>query len=298
MNVLPDGIYAATLTPFDADLLVDHGALVRHVRQLLEYGCDGVVCMGTTGEANSLSTTERMAALDALVEAGVPPGRLMVGTGCCAYPDTLTLTRHAVASGVGGVLMLPPFYYKNVPDDGVFATFDRVIQTIGADGLNVYLYHFPQMSAVPFTRNLTARLVEAYPGVVVGMKDSSGDFDHMTAIVEAFPGFRVFAGTERYLSAIVAAGGAGCITATTNVTCPLAAMVYANPVAPLQRRLSAIRAAIEKYPMIPALKFLMAEHTGQAAWRYVRPPHVGLPVDGERELLSSVLPNLRTMWDV
>ena len=168
--------------------------------------------------------------------------------------------------------MLPPFYYKNVHDDGVFAAFERVFQTIGADGLNVYLYHFPQMSAVPFTRTLTARLIGA------------------------FPGFRVFAGTEWYLSAIVAEGGAGCITATTNVTCPLAAMVYKNPQAPLQRRLTAIR-AIEKYQMIPALKFLLAEHTGQAAWRYARPPQVGLPADVGRELLSSVLPNLRNMWD-
>ncbi|MFQ5572312.1 MAG: dihydrodipicolinate synthase family protein, partial [Rhodothermales bacterium] len=225
---------------------------------------------------NSFSVAERMEILDALVEAGVPPARLLVGTGCCALPDTLMLTRHAAAHGVGGVLMLPPFYYKNLTDEGLFAAFDRVIQQVGDGRLQVFLYHFPTMSGVPFSHAVVERLLAAYPRTVAGMKDSSGDRAHMKAAVEAFPGFRVFAGTEQYLLDILRMGGAGCITATTNVTCRWAGKIVARrhteDVRALQRRLTAVRRAIEAYPMIPALKQIMAERTHRMEWLNLRPP--------------------------
>ena len=290
-NRLPDGVYAASLTPQHDDLSVNYERLVAHGRWLLDNGCDGIVLFGTTGEANSFTVAERMAALDAVVDAGLPAHRLLVGTGCCAVPDTVTLTRHAVTKGVGGVLVLPPFYYKNVPDEGVFAAFDRVIQQVGEAKLQVYLYHFPQMSTVPFSDALVERLLSAYPDTIVGMKDSTGDWSHMKHVVEAFPGFRVFSGTERYLLDILEAGGAGCISATVNVTCRLAGEVFARwqseDMRPLQHRLTAIRAAIMVYPAIPALKRIMAEQTGQADWLNLRPPLTPLGDDEAAALLAT-----------
>lgn len=281
---LPDGVFAASLTPLRSDLSIDHAAFATHCRWLLANGCDGVAPMGTTGEANSFSVAERIEALDRLLDAGIPPERLLVGTGCAAIPDTVALTRHAIAHNAGGVLMLPPFYYKNVSDDGLFAAFDQIIQRVASDRLRLYLYHFPQMSGVPFSHALIGRLVERYPKTVVGMKDSSGDWNNMKTTCEKFRGFRVYAGSEEFLLPIVQAGGTGCISATTNVTCRLAAGVYARRETPeadaLQQHLSQVRETIGKYPLIPALKRLTAERTGHDAWCLPRPPH--LPFDDER----------------
>ena len=281
---LPDGVFAAALTPLRSDLSIDHDAFAAHCRWLLASGCDGVAPMGTTGEANSFGVAERMEALDRLIEAGIPPARLLIGTGCSAIPDTVGLTRHAVAHETGGVLVLPPFYYKNVSDDGLFAAFDQIIQRVADSRLKLYLYHFPQMSGVPLSQALIGRLVKRYPNTVLGMKDSSGDWNNMKTACEAFPGFRVYAGTETFLLPILRAGGAGCISATTNITCALAGRVYANRATPeadaLQQRLSAARGAFENYPAIAALKRLTAERTGLDSWRLVRPPH--LPLDDER----------------
>ena len=282
---LPGAVVPAVLTPVRADLAIDHDAFAEHCRWLLAHGCDGLAPMGTTGEANSFSVAERTEALERLVAAGVPAARMIVGVGCCAIPDTVALARHAVELGVGGVLALPPFYYKNVSDDGLYAAYDQVIQRVADARLRLYLYHFPQMSGVPLSRALVARLRAAYPDTVVGLKDSSGDWDNMKALCEMLPGFRVYAGTERYLLALLRTGGAGTISSTVNVTCALAARVAARPDAPeadaLQERLTAVRDAIERRPpAIPALKRLVAERTGHEGWRYARPPH--LPLDDER----------------
>lgn len=285
---LPNGVYAACLTPLHDDLSVDHATLATHARWLLANGCDGLVLLGTTGEANSFNINERMALLDRLMEAGLPPERIMVGTGCCAVPDTVALTRHAVAQGVGGVLLLPPFYYKNVSDEGVFATLDQVIQQVGEAELQIYLYHFPKMSGVPFSPALIERLLQRYPDTIAGMKDSSGDLEHMKATIASFPGFRVFAGTERYLLDILRIGGAGCISATTNVTCRLAGEVFAkrdtDEASDLQAQLTATRAAFEAFPFAAALKHLTALRTGQASWRNVRPPLHRLTPEQEASL--------------
>ncbi|MCG6872805.1 MAG: dihydrodipicolinate synthase family protein [Gammaproteobacteria bacterium] len=289
---LPDGVFAAALTPLHPDRSIDHPRFAEHCRWLLANGCDGLAPMGTTGEANSFTVTERMQALDTLVEAGIPAHRLLVGTGCCAVPDTIALTRHAVEHGVGGTLLLPPFYYKNVSDDGLFAAFDQVIQAVGAARLRIYLYHFPQMSGVPIGQELIARLRQAYPDTLAGMKDSSGDFEYMRANLQAFPGFRVFAGTERYLLATLRAGGPGCISATTNVTAPLAGQVFARRGWPdadgLQEQLTALRMTLEAFPPIPALKALAARRTGHADWRTVRPPQVPLAAARLDELVEKL----------
>ena len=291
---LPDGVYAAALTPLHDDLSIDHETLAAHARWLLANGCDGLVLLGTTGEANSFSLAERMALLDNVIEAGLPPGRLLVGTGCCATPDTVMLTQHAVVHGVGGVLMLPPFYYKNVSDEGLFAAFDQVIQQVGEEALQIYLYHFPKMSGVSFSPSLIEKLLHRYPDTVVGMKDSSGDFQHMEHTIASFPGFRVFAGTERYLLGMLGIGGAGCISATTNVTCRLAGEVFAKRATQearnLQSQLTAMRATLEAFPLAAALKHLTAVRTGQASWRNVRPPLQPLTPDQAATLEALFLP--------
>ncbi|MFH1852537.1 MAG: dihydrodipicolinate synthase family protein [Candidatus Neomarinimicrobiota bacterium] len=287
-SYLPGGVFAAALTPLLADLSVDTEKYIDHCRRLLTSGCDGLAVMGTTGEANSFTVAERMAALEALVAAGIPPRRLLVGTGVCAFPDTVTLTRHALSLEVGGVLLLPPFYYKNVSDDGVFAALAAVIDRVDEPRLQVYLYHFPQLSAVPFGPELVGRLLKAFPGQLAGMKDSGGDWEHMLTIQTNFPDLRVFAGTERFLNAILGIGGAGCISATTNIGARLAAQVYANPgqdAVAIQARLIKLRNTVERYPMIPALKQIMFQRTSAAGWLNLRPPHVPLLAERARQLI-------------
>lgn len=278
-------VYAASLTPLSDTLDIDHARLVDHVRRLFDHGCDGVALMGTTGEANSFSVQEREDALEAILDAGVSPDRLMVGTGCCAIPDTVRLTNHALECGVSDVLMLPPFYYKGISDEGLFATLNEVMERIDSGSCHLYLYHFPYMSAVPYSDRLIGRLLETFP--VKGIKDSSGDFAHMARMVRLYPSLKVFAGTERYLLDVLQAGGVGCITATVNVTSRLAARVAKNwrsgQARKLQDELTHIRAAIEQFPMIAALKFIMERKSADSAWRNMRPPNVPLSsADAER----------------
>src|SRR5271167_3242114 len=213
------GVLPPVLTPFGQGLTPDPKRLAAHARWLLGQGCGGLAIFGTTSEANSLSLEEREVLLDALLEEGIPPEVLLVGTGCCALSDTVRLTALAVRRGCAGVLMLPPFYYKGVSDEGLYRVFSEVIERVGDARLRVYLYHIPPISQVGITAHLIERLLRAYPDVVAGMKDSSGDFGNTELMLERFgpAGFRVFLGTERFLLAGMRSGGAGCITATANV---------------------------------------------------------------------------------
>jgi 4-hydroxy-tetrahydrodipicolinate synthase len=290
--MLPMGVLTAVLTPLREDFGIDHPAFAEHCRWLLANGCDGVAPMGTTGEANSFSVGERFEALERLLAAGIPRDRMVIGTGCSAVPDTVALTRHALDNGVVDTLMLPPFYYKNVGDDGVYAAFDQVIQRIGDKRLKIYLYHFPQMSGVPITHTLIEKLLKKYPDTVVGVKDSSGDWDNMKIMCERYPGFRVYAGTEKVLLAILRAGGAGCISATTNVTCRLAGELFAKwktaEADTLQERLTAVRNVMEKYPRIAVLKQLAAERTGRPSLRIPRPPLEPLSAAHTKQILAEL----------
>src|SRR6266545_1611608 len=170
----PAGVFAAVLTPFDDTGAPDSATLALHCRWLLTNGCDGLSILGTTGEGNSLTVDERLRLMEKLVEDGIPAQVLLPGTGCCAVPDSVRLTARAVHLGVSGVLLLPPFYYKSVSEEGVFAAIGEVIERVGDPRLRVYLYHFPQMTAVPFGPALIERLRARYPDTIAGMKDSSG----------------------------------------------------------------------------------------------------------------------------
>jgi 4-hydroxy-tetrahydrodipicolinate synthase len=278
---LPDGVFAAALTPLHADLSADHDALARHCRWLLQTGADGIALLGTTGEANSFSVHERMKMIEAVLEAGIPGERLMVGTGCCALPDTVALTRLALEHGAGGILLLPPFYYKPVSEEGLYRYFSLLVEQVQDSRLRIYLYHFPKLSGVPISIDLTARLAVAFPGIVVGMKDSSGDWGNMQALLERLPGFKLYAGTERYLLDVLKQGGAGCISATANLTAGWAAEVYrlwkaGEAAEAAQEKLTLARQALEAGGFIPVLKQLFARQQQREAWRHMRPPQIPL----------------------
>ena len=271
------GVLAPVLTPFDEKLMPDAGRFLRHCKELLANGCTALAPFGTTSEANSLSIEEREKLLDALLQGGIDRQKLLVGTGCCALTDTVRLTTRAL--GCAGVLMLPPFYYKNITDDGIFRSYAEVIERVGDDRLRVYLYHIPQVSQVGIPIRVIARLRQRYPRTVVGIKDSSGDFSNTKAMLEELPGFEVFVGTEKFLLANLRLGGAGCITATANVNAPAIARAFKERTEERQQEIDAVRSRFEKFPMIAALKEELARRTRDETWRIVRPPLVELTAD-------------------
>ncbi len=278
-NDRPRGVFAAALTPLEDDLSPDIGATLGHYRWLLNQGCDGIVCLGTTGEANSFSLDERLALLDGLGETELP-AKLVVGTGCCAVSDTVRLSKKALEIGAAGVLVLPPFYYKGVSDDGLYGAYAETIERIGDPALKLYIYHFPKMTALEIGLELIGRLIAAYPETVVGLKNSSGDWDNIAAMIAAFPGFDVFAGSEEFLLPTLALGGPGCMSATVNLLAPQSAELYAKwqdaGAEALQDHLTALRRTLSQFAPIPAMKALLARQSGHANWAKVRPPLVAL----------------------
>lgn len=289
-----EGVLAPVVTPFRADLSPDADRFTRHCRWLLRSGCAGLAVFGTNSEANSLSVEEKLELLDALVKGGVAPAALMPGTGHCALTDSVRMTREAVRLGCGGVLMLPPFYYKGVSDEGLYRNFAEVIERVGDDRLRLYLYHIPPVSNVPITLGLIERLLARYPRVVAGVKDSSGEWPNTLAMLERFKnsGFDVFAGSEVFLLDNMRHGGKGCITATGNVNPAAIDQVFRNWRGPdadrLQAGITATRRIVQKVPMIPALKAIVAHFGNDPQWRGVRPPLVELTAEQEAGLIREL----------
>lgn len=287
------GVLSPVVTPFKSDLTPDPERFVRHCRWLLSQNV-GLAAFGTNSEANSLSAEERIDLLDHIVAAGLDTARMMPGTGCCALPDTVRLTAHAVKVGCAGVLMLPPFYYKGVSDDGLFKSFAEVIERVGDRKLRVYLYHIPPVAQVPITLGLIERLIKAYPETVVGIKDSSGDWSNTKAVLDAFArsGFDVFPGSETFLLAAMRAGGAGCISATANINPGPIARLHATWQAAdadrQQQRLDEIRTIMQSYVMIPALKTAIASWGNDPAWSTVRPPLVAMTAAQSADLVTKL----------
>jgi 4-hydroxy-tetrahydrodipicolinate synthase len=287
------GVLSPVVTPFKADLSPDADKFVRQCQWLLSQNV-GLAVFGTNSEANSLSTEEKTELLDRLVAAGVDPARMMPGTGCCALTDSVRLTKHAVKLGCAGVLMLPPFYYKGVSDEGLFRSFAEVVERVGDSALRIYLYHIPPVSNVPITLTLIDRLLKAYPGTIAGAKDSGGDWNNTKAMLDQFAktGFDVFPGAETFLLAGMRHGGAGCISATANTNPAAIARLYASwrdaDADAQQKRLDEIRGTFAKYPMIPALKAAIAHWSGLAEWGTVRPPLVALTTDQAAALVSDL----------
>src|SRR5271155_1068968 len=275
------GVLVPVLTPFTPSGEPDTRRFIAFCRWLLDQGAGGLSVFGTTSEANSMSGPERMALLDALIEAGIPPQKLMPGTGACSTSEAAGLVRHAVGHGCGGVLMLPPFYYKGVSDGGIFAFVSAVIDKVASPALRVYLYHIPPVAQVGYSLDLVGRLIAAYPENVVGLKDSSGDWGNTAALLDRYPGFAVFPGSEVFLLDALRRGGAGCITATGNINAAGIAKLYANWQGPqadaLQAEITTVRKAMQASPRVPALKQVVAPFHDDPAGAAVRPPM--LPLD-------------------
>lgn len=275
------GILSPVVTPFKADLSPDADRLEAHCRWLLSNDV-GLAVFGTNSEANSLGVEEKVELLDYLVDSGLDPARMMPGTGASAITDSVRLTSHAVKRGCAGVLMLPPFYYKGVSDEGLFRNFAEIIERVGDSRLRIYLYNIPPVSQVAISVALIERLLERYPVIIAGAKDSSGDWNNTKSYIDNFAaqGFDVFPGAETFLLQGLRSGGAGCISATANVNPGSIANLYktweAADADSQQKRLDEIRGIFAKYPMIPALKTAIANYGGDAAWVTVRPPLVEL----------------------
>lgn len=288
------GVWSPVLVPLRPDLSIDSKRFVAHARWLLAQGCHGLALFGTTSEANSFSVSERKALVEEVVEAGIPPERLMVGTGCCALTDSVELTRHAMDAGCRRVLMLPPFYYKGMSDEGLFRSFAEVIERVRNPELSVFLYHFPRLSGVPVTEGLIALLVDEFPEIVAGVKDSSGDWSNTRMMLDRFPHLAIFPGSEVFLLDGLRAGGAGCITATSNVNAAGARAIFdawnggKDDAGAKQAAATAVRGAIDRHPGIPAQKFLIARYRGDPAWCAVRPPMTALTDDAGRDLLDAL----------
>jgi len=324
MNERIRGVLAPVVTPFKPDLSPDPERLIGHCKWLLSQKC-GLAVFGTNSEANSMSAEERMTLLDALVAAGVYPARMMPGTGCCSISETVELTAHAVKHGCAGVLMLPPFYYKNISEEGLYRYFSEVVQRVGDPRLKIYLYHIPPVAVVGITQKLVERLLQAYPTAIAGMKDSSGDWNNTKTFLDAFAetaraprAFDVFVGSESFLLANMRNGGVGTISATANVNPAAIHELYADynrqncsgvcvkrranrkalgtsasttDLTTLQARLNVVREvfARKSWPsMIAALKQAIAIYGNDPEWARVRPPLVELTTEQARKLAAEL----------
>jgi 4-hydroxy-tetrahydrodipicolinate synthase len=289
-----EGVLSPVITPFRKDYSPDAERFVRHCKWLLKSGCAGLAVFGTNSEANSLSVSEKRHLLEKLVAGGVPASALMPGTGHCALSDSIEMTRAAVELGCAGVLMLPPFYYKGVSDEGLYRNFAEVIERVGDERLALYLYHIPPVAQVSITLGLIDRLLSKYPGIVAGVKDSSGDWANTKAMLDQFAkaGFDVFAGSEVFLLDNMRNGGKGCITATGNINPGPIANVYKNwrtaDADKLQAGITATRKVVQKQPMIPALKTAVAHFGNDPQWKTCRPPLVELTAAQEEELIRDL----------
>ena len=273
----PPGVLAPVLTPYDENLRPDPRRFARLCLWLARQDC-GLAMFGTNSEGNSLSVEEKLGLLHAAIEAGAPAAGMLPGTGSCALPDAVRLSRAAVDQGCAGVLALPPFYYKTVTDDGLYAFFSELIERVGDARLRVYLYHIPPVAQVGFSHALVERLLKHYPGIIAGMKDTGGDWTYTAHAIEQLSsaGFGVYAGTETLLLDTLRLGGAGCISATANVNPgPIVALYRCWREADAQARqdaLNALRGAFAAYPLIASMKAAVADASGDEGWNRLRPP--------------------------
>jgi 4-hydroxy-tetrahydrodipicolinate synthase len=280
------GVIAAVPTPFDRRGEPDCELFIEHARWALANGCDGLNVLGTTGEANSLSSAQRKAVMEAAAGA-LPNDRLMVGTGTPDIATTVDLTRFAIEKGFAAALVLPPYYYKPVSDDGLFAWFESLVQQTGDTPVPIYLYNFPQLTGITFSAELARRLSEAFPQRILGMKDSSGDLDYAASIAR-IDGFDVFPSSETALANAARDGYAGCISATVNINAPTSAELWKNPDnAGALESVSGSRSHIASFPLVPAVKRLIATRLNQSGFASVLPPLCPLSAEQRTALAAS-----------
>jgi 4-hydroxy-tetrahydrodipicolinate synthase len=267
MDEAISGLWVTLPTPLDADSHVDHAPLVRHALWLLEQRCDGVVLFGSIGEGPSFTAAERLSATEALLKAGIPTGRIALGTGCTAIADTVALTRQAMALGLVHILILPPWYFRDVSQDGVADALAAIIDGVGSIRLRALLYDVPAMSGIAIDPPTLGRLRARYGSVVAGVHDCSRNF---VAFREAAPDCAVLVGTEADIATAQAEGAAGAISAMANLVPALVRAMFAEPAA--ETAMQAATDAFEGHAFLPMLKAVLAATSGDAAWRAVRPP--------------------------
>ena len=283
------GLWCAMLTPLDRDGSVDHARFARHARWLLAQEVDGVVPFGTTGEGQSFSMAERAAGLSALQAAGIPADRMVAATGCAALAETVALTRQGVQSGCAGCLVLPPFFFKDVPEEGLFAWYARVIEAVADPRLRLFLYHIPQVTGVPVPVDLVARLAAAFPGIIAGVKDSAGNWAHTSALLERVPQLAILVGHEPHLPRLLRAGGAGTICGVANIYPALVrALLSPDVTAADEERIATLIEIAFRQPFLPAFKAIVAARTRDPAWLTVCPPQVALDESARRSFLAAL----------
>jgi 4-hydroxy-tetrahydrodipicolinate synthase len=291
-STLP-AVLSPVLTPFKEDGSPDAEALLKQCQWLSANGV-GQAVFGTNSEANSMSARQKMSVLTALIEGGLNPAHMMPGTGATSVDETVNMTNHAIKLKCAGVLMLPPFYYKDVSDDGLFAYYSEVIQKVGDAGLQIYIYNIPPVTKIHLSLSLLERLVKEYPKTMVGMKDSSGDWAYTESTIKllAHTGFRVYAGSEVFLMRTLRAGGVGCISATANVNPKAIADLAKNwqlaDADQKQSDLDEVRSIFAQYPMIPAMKTAVAHFSKNSEWLRVRPPLMPLDAEQQTQLLNEL----------
>lgn len=272
----PRGVIAATATPLHADFTPDLPRLATHCRTLLDSGCDAINLLGTTGEATAFSTEQRLTVMRSIADAGLPLNRFMVGTGVCALDDMVQLTRAAAELGFAGALVLPPFFYPDVPADGLIAHIDEIVRRAAHPKLAIYLHHIPQNTGVPWPLEVVSELRRRHPAVLVGLKDSAGDLAYARAVAKAIEGFDVFPSSEAALGNANADGFAGCISATANLTAGYAQVAWSaqgtDEGTAAVRKAGELRALIAKYPLVASVKSALAATYREAAWSTVALP--------------------------
>jgi 4-hydroxy-tetrahydrodipicolinate synthase len=289
------GVITPILTPFNDDLNLAPDLYLSHAIWLLEQGIHYISPFGTTGEALSLSLNERLNALDILIKGGIDPAVLMPGTGLCNLEETVTLCRHAVDHGCAAVMTLPPFFYKNASDDGLYAYFVQLIETVNRDDLKICMYHIPPLAGIGFSPALAGRLAKDFPDIIVAYKDSSGDFENTKKVIASAPDIAVFPGSETFLREGMENGGMGCISATCNVNPAGIRNVFdvitgakEGILDQVNIEMKTFRKKVEGYGPIPAMKGMLAEKRGDARWRNVRPPILPAPKESTQELIKKV----------
>ncbi|MBT8561070.1 dihydrodipicolinate synthase family protein [Polynucleobacter paneuropaeus] len=286
-------VLSPVLTPFTANGNVDHQRLLKHCQWLAANGV-GHALFGTNSEANSMSVRQKMDALTKLIEGGLDPGHIMPGTGANAIDAAVNMTNHALAHHCAAVLMIPPFYYKDISDDGLFAYFSEVIQKVGNSALQLYFYNIPPVTKITLSLALLDRLVRAYPKTIVGMKDSSGDWSYTESVIKLLAphSFRVYAGNEAFLLRTMKAGGAGCISATVNMNPKAIAKLAAHwedaDAAEQQVGLDRVRSVFDKHQMITGMKTALAFFSKDPDWLRVRPPLMQLSGDQQGQLMGEL----------
>lgn len=280
------GIIPAVPTPVSDNGAVDIGRFLDFCRYLFDKGANGLNITGTTGEATSLSRDQRLDVIAALAASNLDKSRIIVGTGAAAVADAVALA-HAVAdAGFAGALVLPPFYFKDPSNEGLRRYFEAILSK--APGLDIYLYNFPALSGIKFTKELVALLVDSFGDRIKGLKDSSGDLDYAAEIVKTFPGLKVFPSSEAILLQAREGTFAGSISATANLSVGECAAAFRDGDGAALDRAVKVRQLIAKGPLVPRIKAVISGRLSDPVWANTLPPYAPLDRADARTLVGQV----------